>query len=1080
MKLASTLKIIIYLFLSLLLFVNNIFSQDLLIDNFQSAEDWKVITSEGVKLHISTVDGINGKAIRIDYNFTKGTGYGGIQKVFPIKLPSNYKFSFYIKGDSPNNNLEFKLLDKSGENVWWVNKRNFEFPHNWQKINIKKKHIEFAWGPASDHQMREIDKIEFTISSYNGGKGTVYIDELYFTQLPEINLTPLTPLITSSDKISNEEYLSDGNINTIWTTNDSKSEILIDLKGSREIGGLKINWPEKNFSALCRIKASQDFKKWETVYEFEKKSPYPNYILLRELEASYLKLEITSKNNEEKIGIAEIKILPSDYSENDNNFFINITKDFPRGFFPRYFNREASYWTIVGVSEDTKEALINEDGMVEIDKSQFSIEPFIYTDGKLITWNDVAIEHSLEENYLPIPSVKWKSEQLNLEIKAFAEGKPNESSKLFVTYLLKNASSKKKSGNLYLAIRPYQVNPYYQFLNDMGGVAKINKIEYKKSYVIVNDKKIIYTMEPADDFGVSNFDNGEIINYLAEGRLPSTMTMNMNIHHFVENITDSTGFASAAFKYKFDLLPNEEKLIAICVPFHENMPLKNLSLENLKASYSKTLKFWKEKLNKVTYKLPPSANKLVNTLKSNLAYILINQDKAGIQPGSRSYERSWIRDGSLTSSALLKNGLTKEVRNFIEWYSKFQYENGKVPCVVDRRGPDPVPENDSNGEFIYLVKEYFSFTKDTTYLRKQFPKVIKAVEYLEFLISQRTNEHFRNGNDSTRSLYGILPESISHEGYSAKPMHSYWDDFWALKGLNDAVEICSTLNDKAHLKNFTEIRDEFKKNLYNSINLAVKYKNIDYIPGSAELGDFDATSTAIAIYPCGEKENLPFQLLQNTFNKYYQFFQQRERNEIEWINYTPYELRTISTFVLLNQVERAHDQLNFFFADQRPSEWNQWAEVVWKDYRTPKFIGDMPHTWVGSEFINSMRTMFLYENEYDTSLVIGAGLYKEWIDSPDGMNVEHLPSYFGDVSYFIKKENDENSLIENSPLREKYHINVVLNQKEKMKVKVVLKNFNNGKVPKKVLVNGIEQKEFTKNSIPFYIGKTPVSLEIFY
>lgn len=24
----------------------------------------------------------------------------------------------------------------------------------------------------------------------------------------------------------------------------------------------------------------------------------------------------------------------------------------------------------------------------------------------------------------------------------------------------------------------------------------------------------------------------------------------------------------------------------------------------------------------------------------------------------------------------------------------------------------------------------------------------------------------------------MMPVSISHEGYSAKPVHSYWDNFW--------------------------------------------------------------------------------------------------------------------------------------------------------------------------------------------------------------------------------------------------------------------------------------------------------------
>ena len=34
---------------------------------------------------------------------------------------------------------------------------------------------------------------------------------------------------------------------------------------------------------------------------------------------------------------------------------------------------------------------------------------------------------------------------------------------------------------------------------------------------------------------------------------------------------------------------------------------------------------------------------------------------------------------------------------------------------------------------------------------------------------------------------GLLPISVSHEGYLAQPVHSYWDDFWALRGLRDAA-----------------------------------------------------------------------------------------------------------------------------------------------------------------------------------------------------------------------------------------------------------------------------------------------------
>ncbi len=65
------------------------------------------------------------------------------------------------------------------------------------------------------------------------------------------------------------------------------------------------------------------------------------------------------------------------------------------------------------------------------------------------------------------------------------------------------------------------------------------------------------------------------------------------------------------------------------------------------------------------------------------------------------------------------------------------------------------------------------------------------------------------------------------------------------------------------------------KNLYQSIDLAMKMHNINYIPGCVELGDFDATSTTVALYPGNELNNLPEPQLQNTFDKYYDYFNKR-------------------------------------------------------------------------------------------------------------------------------------------------------------------------------------------------------------
>jgi hypothetical protein len=299
--------------------------------------------------------------------------------------------------------------------------------------------------------------------------------------------------------------------------------------------------------------------------------------------------------------------------------------------------------------------------------------------------------------------------------------------------------------------------------------------------------------------------------------------------------------------------------------------------------------------------------------------------------------------------------------------------------------------------------QYFQFTKDTTILREHYHHIRMAINYIEFLMNQRLNDYYKNGNDSLQSLYGLLPESISHEGYSDKPRHSYWDNFFALKGLKDGIAAAQILAEKSDLEKFIHLRDLFQKNLYHSLQLSIKRTGIDYIPGCAELGDFDATSTTIALSPCNELNNLPQPFAQNTFNRYFTYFTNRLDPTFDWRDYTPYEVRLIGSFIYLNQPERAHQLLDFFFKDQRPNGWNQWTEVVRKGYRTPGFIGDLPHTWVGSDFINAARSFFVYEDEYSQSLVLGAGLKTSWIDDPAGIEIIKLPTYYGHLDYSILK-----------------------------------------------------------------------------
>ncbi len=114
------------------------------------------------------------------------------------------------------------------------------------------------------------------------------------------------------------------------------------------------------------------------------------------------------------------------------------------------------------------------------------------------------------------------------------------------------------------------------------------------------------------------------------------------------------------------------------------------------------------------------------SLQRQLGYILVNRDGPAIQPGSRAYARSWIRDGALTSAALLRLGPRRggaRVHRVVR--AATSTPNGKVPCCVDRRGADPVPEHDSHGEFIYLVAEYYRYTGDRALRGAMWPHVVR-------------------------------------------------------------------------------------------------------------------------------------------------------------------------------------------------------------------------------------------------------------------------------------------------------------------------------------------------------------------
>ena len=104
--------------------------------------------------------------------------------------------------------------------------------------------------------------------------------------------------------------------------------------------------------------------------------------------------------------------------------------------------------------------------------------------------------------------------------------------------------------------------------------------------------------------------------------------------------------------------------------------------------------------------------------------------------------------------------------------------------------------------------------------------------------------------------------------------------------------------------------------------------------------------------------------------------------------------------------------LAFFLDHRTPVGWRLWAEVVGSDPDHARFIGDMPHTWVGSDYVRSCLDLFVYEEDVagpdGPALVLGAGIPSAWLNGK-GIRVGGLPTPYGSISYHLWQE--ENAVI---------------------------------------------------------------------
>ena len=966
--------------------------------DFSTAGAWQVSASDDVHAALRAVRSPAGAtALCLDYRFPAGVaGYVSMQRPWPLQFPAHYALRLGVQGQGASNALQVKFADASGWNVWWAQRPAFTPSAQWQTLHFAQREIGFAWGPRKDHRLKRAASVQLTLAAVHGGAGHVCFDRLQVLREPAPPAQWPLPQLRASSALPGHDAAQALSLRTgrDWRSGpDAEQTLTLDLGVPRPLGGLQWRWTMPAASvAQVQVQASDDGRDWHTLrtlwlqHGTQALLGFPHAIRTR-----WLRVQLAGDAH--GYALSRLQLHAPGWGE-PVAMLQRLAALSPRGDFPRALSGQQNDWTVLGVDGGTQSGLISADGRIEPFKAGWSVEPFVIGAHGRLDWSRVRITQHLVQGDLPLPEVVWHADGLQLRITAFGSGTPRQA-QLLARYTLRNDGERPRALTLALAVRPFQVNPPQQFLNTPGGFGPITQLRYANGVLAVNGMQRVVTLgAPA----------GVVAGDLARQPLGAWLASAPKAQ---VDVQQAEGLAQGALLYPMTVPARGEVSVGIAIPWTGATPSPVRDAAQAAALLAQTQQAvaaaWRERLAHTRILLPPAQHVLQQTLVAAQWQMLLDRDGAALQPGTRSYARSWVRDAAMMSEALLRTGHADVVRDWLLAYAPRQFSTGKVPCCVDFKGADPTPENDSQGELIFAIAAYTRYTHDRELARQLWPHVAAAVRYMNELRATQKSAAYRSGE--RRLYWGLMPRSISHEGYSAKPMHSYWDDFWSLRGYRDAAWLAGQLGHDRQQQAITRDGDDFQRDFFASIAAAARWHRIDYIPGSADLGDFDPTSTTIALSPGGFQHLLPQRLLRGTFERYWRNFELRASGQKPWRDYTPYEWRNVDAFVRLGWRTRIPALLDFFFAGQRPAPWRQWAEVVWRDAAAPHFIGDMPHGWVASDFLRSALDLLAYERHRDHALVLAAGVQPSWLDG-EGIRVENLRTPWGALSYHYWRHAD--------------------------------------------------------------------------
>lgn len=677
--------------------------------------------------------------------------------------------------------------------------------------------------------------------------------------------------------------------------------------------------------------------------------------------------------------------------QNDWKAVTELAKAEPDLILPGWATGRGVTRTITGTIGGQSECFVAPDGSFSPANRSYGLTVWVYDRrhkqlhaGERIALAD--LQHDLDGRN-PFPRSRWKAGDVNVETLLFAkpagiaEGRQDLA---FYRCRLSNAGEQTADLRVFVAIVPFSIaREYYAFAR---GYNPVRRLSYASDWnaALVNDRLGVVALRGPEAFGATSLVQGSFISeHASSGDLPAA-----------QEAEDWAGLASGAFVYDLTLEPGKSDELPFVMPIDGMAPTSQAAeaLKRLewKKSYNEARDEWRKVFDQQAMKITLPEADIEEAYYASLAYALILKDGDGLIPGSFAYNAFWTRDAAYLVDACLRAGLTDTARKATELWVGFQKESGQFPSM----GSGGPKEWDGQGQAMFSFVQVYRHTRDKAWLARHFDNLLRGARYIA---SIRRDGMIEANRGTPR--WGILTPSVSAEDLGPPTWHFYWDNFWCIRGLQDALYAAEELQEADAASEIRRILEDLHGSTLASIRQVMSEQRIDWIPVAPESvsASGKARGTTPAVWPGGALEP-DDPLVQRSFEHYWETLIAPKKGGY-YHSGQPWPYATLElahAYLNIGHPDRAYQMLRWTVDHQSAPGVYAWAEVA--DGGNHLYLGgDIPHGWACAEYISLVRDMLVREH-HDT-LLLTSGVPAHWLDHGKRVEVERAATTFGKLAY---------------------------------------------------------------------------------